>query len=210
MSVPKARLSDKLAGGVGGPKSKSKLERKLRTDLNPWHDRQVASSTKKRMKALVRDKAQTASAAANRLLGFIKRVVHLGSRSGHHRGRAHRRHHQAQQKAAARAVHLPIRDPLFWKSCDRNGDLAGRLFKFALVTGSAAVDPPASNTVNSERWNIAKRRKGPHQSAREHCSGRRLAVARRPHQARRHTHTHRSAGAAAQSVAHPATILCAS
>lgn len=127
-------LGYKLKGGGYHLSSRPELERKLKTDLAGWHDRPIASITRREIKALIQTKAEGAGAAANRLLSFVKRVFRwaldqelVDVDPSHGIAPMHDEHRRTRWLTAEE-----IR--WFWKGCDRLGDPAGRLFKLCLVT----------------------------------------------------------------------------
>ena len=134
-AVAERYLADKLAGGGAGLRSRAELERKLKTDLQPWHDRPIGDLRGRDIRDLVREKAQISPVAANRLLSFVKRVF---------RWAVSQDYIDADPAASvrkpgletARRRYLDEREiRLFWQACDKLDDPAGRLFQLALVTG---------------------------------------------------------------------------
>lgn len=128
-------LADTLAGGGAKLRSRPELERKLKVELKGWHDRPITEIKGRDIRELIREKAQTSPASANRLLSFVKRVF---------RWAAAQDYIDADPAAAvlkpghevSRMRYLDEAEiRLFWRACDKMGDPAGRLYKLALVTG---------------------------------------------------------------------------
>jgi integrase len=134
-AVADAYLEDTLRGGGARLKSVGELKRKLKVDLAVWHDLPIADIDDDEILRLIAAKALKHGPAANRLLSFIKRVFAYAKKK---KRIAVNPTHDIDRPVdeaprSRRLSEAEIR--LFWQACDKLGDPAGRLFKFALVTG---------------------------------------------------------------------------
>lgn len=134
-AVAEAYLADKLEGGGANLRSRGELERKLRADLKPWHDRPMVEIRGRDIRELVREKAQESPIAANRLLSFIKRVFRWAASQDYIDADPAASIQKPGQEQARKRFLDEAEIRLFWRACDALGDPAGRLLKLALVTG---------------------------------------------------------------------------
>lgn len=139
-------FADTRKGGGANLRSREELERKLKVDLEPWHDRPMAAITKADMRDLLRAKHAKSPIAANRLLSFIRRLwAWAASEDMIDADPASAIKPLADEVARDRFLSEDeIR--LFWKACDNIPDPAGRIFKLLLVTGQRRGE------VGGMRW----------------------------------------------------------
>jgi hypothetical protein len=73
-AVAEAYFADPSRKGGATLKSKAELQRKVRVDLEAWHNRSIADLTRADVREVFQQKLQTSPVAANRLLALIHRV----------------------------------------------------------------------------------------------------------------------------------------